>query len=210
MGVFHIFTGYDHIAFLLGVVLVGGSFKTIVKAVTAFTLAHSITLALAALDIVLLPSRIVESGIALSIMYIALENIFFRKFDRRWIITFFFGLVHGFGFASALAEVHLSGRLLGTALFAFNLGVEAGQICIVGILLPLLAWLAGPDLILQFIPDVLGIYLRDGLLLVFAADFGTLINGQIEECDETESDRSLFLARPGNLWVSGWLSAGVE
>jgi hydrogenase/urease accessory protein HupE len=151
MGVFHIFTGYDHIAFLLGVVLVGGSFKTIVKAVTAFTVAHSITLALAALNIVLLPSRIVESGIALSIMYIALENIFFRQFDRRWIITFLFGLVHGFGFASALAEVHLSGRLLGTALFAFNLGVETGQICIVGILLPLLALARRTRFNLQFV-----------------------------------------------------------
>lgn len=136
MGIMHIFTGYDHIAFLLGVVLIGGSFKTIVKVVTSFTVAHSITLALAAFRIVELPSRLVESGIALSIMYIALENLFFHKFDRRWIITFFFGLVHGFGFASALQEVHLSRHLLGTALFSFNLGVEIGQLCIVAVLLP--------------------------------------------------------------------------
>jgi hydrogenase/urease accessory protein HupE len=141
MGILHIFTGYDHIAFLLGVVLIGGSFRTIFKVVTSFTLAHSITLALAALDIVVLPSRLVESGIALSIMYIALENLFFKKFDRRWIVTFFFGLVHGFGFASALQEVHLSGALLGTALFSFNLGVEIGQVCIVGILLPVLFYM---------------------------------------------------------------------
>jgi hydrogenase/urease accessory protein HupE len=141
MGILHIFTGYDHIAFLLGVVLIGGSFRTILKVVTSFTLAHSITLALAALNIVVLPSRLVESGIALSIMYIALENLFFKKFDRRWIVTFFFGLVHGFGFASALQEVHLSGALLGTALFSFNLGVEIGQVCIVGILLPVLFYM---------------------------------------------------------------------
>lgn len=141
MGILHIFTGYDHIAFLIGVVLVGGSFRTIIKAVTAFTVAHSITLALAALNIVVVPSRVVESVIALSIAYIGLENLLFRQFDRRWIITFIFGLVHGFGFASALAEVHLSGRLLGTALFSFNLGVEIGQVCIVGLILPALTYI---------------------------------------------------------------------
>ncbi len=142
MGIMHIFTGYDHIAFLLGVVLIGGSFKTILKVVTSFTVAHSITLALAAFRIVELPSRLVESGIALSIIYIAVENLFFDKFDRRWIITFFFGLVHGFGFASALQEVHLSRHLLATALFSFNLGVEMGQLCIVAALLPVLLYIS--------------------------------------------------------------------
>jgi hydrogenase/urease accessory protein HupE len=142
MGILHIFTGYDHIAFLLGVVLIGGSFKTILKVVTSFTVAHSITLALAAFRVVELPSRLVESGIALSIIYIALENLFFDKFDRRWIVTFFFGLVHGFGFASALQEVHLSRHLLATALFSFNLGVEIGQLCIVAALLPGLLYIS--------------------------------------------------------------------
>lgn len=142
MGVLHIFTGYDHLAFLLGVVLIGGSFKAILKVVTSFTVAHSITLGLAAFNIVNLPSRLVESAIALSIMYIALENLFFKKFDRRWIITFFFGLIHGFGFASALREVNLSRQMLATALFSFNLGVEAGQLCIVSALLPALLYLS--------------------------------------------------------------------
>jgi hydrogenase/urease accessory protein HupE len=142
MGIWHIFTGYDHIAFLIGVLLIGGSFKTMLKIVTSFTIAHSITLALAAFGIVNLPSWFVESGIALSIMYIALENLFFKKFDRRWMITFFFGLVHGFGFASALKEVHLSGRLLVTALFSFNFGVEAGQLCIAATLLPAIVYLS--------------------------------------------------------------------
>ena len=142
MGVMHIFTGYDHVAFLLGVVLMGGSFRSIVKIVTAFTVAHSITLALATLNLVTIPGRVVESGIALSIMYIALENLFFKKFDRRWIVTFFFGLVHGFGFASALSEIHLTRALLGTALFSFNLGVEIGQVAIVALLLPVLWYLA--------------------------------------------------------------------
>jgi hydrogenase/urease accessory protein HupE len=142
IGIMHIFTGYDHVAFLLGVVLIGGSFTTILKVVTSFTLAHSITLALAAFHLVELPSRLVESGIALSIIYIAVENLFFQKFDRRWIVTFFFGLVHGFGFASALAEVHLSRQLLATALFSFNLGVETGQLCIVAALLPALLYMS--------------------------------------------------------------------
>ena len=142
MGVMHIFTGYDHIAFLLGVVLMGGSFKTIIKIVTAFTVGHSITLALATFNLVAIPGRIVESGIALSIMYIALENLFFKNFDRRWMVTFFFGLVHGFGFASALGEIHLSRNLLATALFSFNLGVELGQVAIVALLLPVLWYLA--------------------------------------------------------------------
>jgi hydrogenase/urease accessory protein HupE len=142
MGILHIFTGYDHIAFLLGVVLIGGSFKTILKIVTSFTVAHSMTLALAAFRLVELPSRLVESGIALSIVYIAVENLFFEKFDRRWIVTFFFGLVHGFGFASALQEVHLSRHLLATALFSFNLGVEVGQICIVAVMLPCLLYIS--------------------------------------------------------------------
>jgi hypothetical protein len=120
----------------------GGSFKSIIKIVTAFTVAHSITLALATLNLVSIPGRIVESGIALSIMYIAAENLFFKKFDRRWIVTFFFGLVHGFGFASALSEIHLSRNLLATALFSFNLGVEVGQVAIVALLLPVLWYLA--------------------------------------------------------------------
>ena len=142
MGVLHIFTGYDHLAFLFGVVLIGGSFKAIIKVVTSFTVAHSVTLALAAFNVISLPSRLVESGIALSIMYIALENLFFKSFDRRWVITFFFGLIHGFGFAGALQEVHLSRKLLATALFSFNLGVETGQLCIVAALLPALIYMS--------------------------------------------------------------------
>jgi hydrogenase/urease accessory protein HupE len=151
MGILHILTGYDHIAFLIGVVLIGGSFKTSLKVVTSFTVAHSITLALAAFRVVQLPGRLVESGIALSIMYIAAENVLFRQFDRRWIVTFFFGLIHGFGFAGALAEVHLSRHLLATALFSFNLGVEAGQLCIVGFLLPILLYLNRQRFHLMFV-----------------------------------------------------------
>ena len=138
MGVTHIFTGYDHLAFLLGIVLIGGAFGRIVKIVTSFTVAHSITLAAAVLGLVELPSRVIESGIALSIMYIAIQNLFFKTFDRRWMFTFLFGLIHGFGFAGALRDLNLSREHLGAALLSFNLGVELGQICIVALLVPIL------------------------------------------------------------------------
>jgi HupE/UreJ protein len=140
LGIHHIFVGYDHIAFLLGLLLIGGRLLGIVKIVTSFTVAHSVTLSLAALDIVNLPSSLVESGIAFSVAYVALENLFFKSFDRRWMVSFFFGLVHGFGFANVLKEMHLSRSGLASSLFFFNFGVEIGQLVIVMLLVPLL-WL---------------------------------------------------------------------
>ena len=142
MGVKHIFLGYDHLMFLLALILVGGRILQIVKIVTAFTVAHSITLILAALQVVSLPSRLIESGIALSIMYVALENLVRQRMDHRWIVTFFFGLVHGFGFANVLRELGLPTRGLVSSLLAFNVGVEAGQLCVVAVLLPVTWWIA--------------------------------------------------------------------
>jgi len=142
LGIFHIFTGYDHILFLLGLLLVGGTLFNIVKIVTSFTLAHSLTLSLAALGVVNLPSRLIEAGIALSIVYIALENLLFKNFDKRWMVSFFFGLVHGFGFANVLKEMHLPRSGLISSLFSFNIGVEVGQVVIVLLILPLL-WAIG-------------------------------------------------------------------
>jgi hypothetical protein len=141
LGIIHIFTGYDHIAFLLGLLLMGGSFKNVLKIITSFTIAHSLTLGLAALNAIIIPSWIIESGIALSIVYIAAENLFFHSFDHRWIVTSFFGLVHGFGFANILKEMDLSRSELIAMLFPFNFGVEIGQVVILSLLLPLL-WLA--------------------------------------------------------------------
>jgi hypothetical protein len=137
-GVHHIFLGYDHVAFLLGLLLMGGSLLNIVKIVTAFTLAHSLTLCLATLDLVTLPARLVEVGIALSIAYVALENLFFATFDRRWLVSFAFGLVHGFGFANVLKEMHLPTSGLAASLLFFNIGVEVGQILVVVLVVPLL------------------------------------------------------------------------
>lgn len=137
-GIEHIVTGYDHICFLIAVVLWATRAWPVVKIVTAFTISHSITLTLAALQIVDIPSRWTEVAIALSIIYVAVENFFTRKVDGRWRDTFFFGFVHGFGFASGLTEMGVPQRAIVPALASFNLGVEVGQIGVVLIVVPLL------------------------------------------------------------------------
>jgi hypothetical protein len=141
LGMQHIWTGYDHLMFLLGLLLLGGNLKRLFAMVSSFTVAHSITLALAALGIVGLPSRLVESAIALSIAYVAAEDFLVQRARMRWLVAFGFGLVHGFGFASALSELRLRGSDLAIALFGFNLGVEVGQAAVVAVAWPLLLWL---------------------------------------------------------------------
>jgi hydrogenase/urease accessory protein HupE len=139
-GIEHIFLGYDHIAFLLAVILWDQHLWPLVKVVTAFTIAHSITLSLAALQIVVIPSVIVEPAIAASIVFVAAENFFSRNINGRWRVTFVFGLIHGFGFASALQEIGLPANVVVPALAAFNIGVEIGQVMIVALIYPLLLW----------------------------------------------------------------------
>ncbi|MSU50182.1 MAG: HupE/UreJ family protein [Opitutus sp.] len=141
LGVSHIFLGYDHIAFLLALLFVR-RFVDLLKIITAFSVAHTLTLALAALGVVALPPRLVESAIAVSIVYVAAENIW-RKIDasHRWRITFAFGLVHGFGFAAVLRELGLPAEGLVRSLLAFNLGVELGQLAIATVCWPILLWI---------------------------------------------------------------------
>jgi len=105
LGVEHIVTGWDHLAFLFGLLVVGGKLRDAVKIITSFTLAHSLTLALATLNVINIPSRIVEPLIAVSIVYVGFENIVRENFSKRWILTFAFGLIHGCGFASVLREL---------------------------------------------------------------------------------------------------------
>jgi hydrogenase/urease accessory protein HupE len=137
MGVQHILTGYDHLVFLFGLVLVGGRVRSIVTVVTAFTLAHSITLAIAVLGVWAPSPRFVEPAIALSIAYVGVENFFVEDARKRWRITFPFGLVHGFGFAGALQEVAMPRADIPRALVLFNLGVEAGQLAVLAVVLPI-------------------------------------------------------------------------
>lgn len=152
-GVWHIWIGFDHILFLLSLLLpavllwrgthwqaaphFSASFLEVAKIVTAFTLAHSITLSLATLGVVALPTRLVESAIAASVVLAALNNLRPILRSRRWMVAFGFGLIHGFGFASVLADLGLPSGALLLALIGFNVGVEAGQLAIVGVFLPL-------------------------------------------------------------------------
>ncbi len=151
-GTWHIWSGFDHLLFLLSLLLpavlvrrqhrweavpaAAPAFAGIVKVVTAFTLAHSITLTLAALDVIRLPGRLTESVIAASIMVAAVNNVFPVVTEARWRIAFAFGLLHGFGFASVLAEMGLAKGARLVSLVAFNLGVEAGQLAVVLAVMP--------------------------------------------------------------------------
>jgi hypothetical protein len=178
-GVWHIWIGFDHILFLLSlllpVVLVreagrwrgvgrfGEALQEVLWVVTSFTVAHSITLSLAALGLVSLPSRLVESAIALSVVLAALNNLKPVVNQRRWLIAFVFGLIHGFGFASVLAELGLPADALVLSLVGFNAGVEAGQLAIVAVFLPLAFWLRNTGLYRQ------GVFVGGSLLTLLIA-----------------------------------------
>lgn len=152
-GVWHIWIGYDHILFLLSLLLpavlmpaaarqaqtqtMRAAFVDVLKVVTAFTLAHSLTLSLASLHVLSLPSRWVESAIAASVVLAALNNLWPLFRGRRPVAAFVFGLIHGFGFAGVLADLGLPQSALVLSLFGFNVGVELGQLAIVGVFLPL-------------------------------------------------------------------------
>ncbi len=152
-GVWHIWTGFDHVLFLLTLLLpavlqrragrwqtVSGfreAFRNVFFIVTSFTVAHSITLSLAVLGVISLPSRLIESAIAASIVVVALNNIYPVITRKLWLVAFGFGLIHGLGFASVLEDLGLPQDALLRALFGFNLGVEVGQLAIIGALMPL-------------------------------------------------------------------------
>jgi hypothetical protein len=156
-GVWHIWIGFDHILFLLSLLLPAvGFWKAkrwepaetlsqalwdVLRIVTAFTVAHSITLSLATLGLVSLPSRLVESAIAASVVLAALNNVWPVFHGRRWTVAFVFGLIHGFGFATVLADLGLPQGALALALVGFNVGVELGQLAIVAAFLPVAFWL---------------------------------------------------------------------
>ena len=133
LGIRHILTGHDHMLFLVSLLMLGGGLRSLLKTVTAFTVAHSVTLSLAALGIATLPPRLVESGIALSIAYVAAENLWrgAHAIRTRWFVTFSFGLIHGLGFATILRQLAISRANLALSLVSFNFGVELGQIAVV-------------------------------------------------------------------------------
>jgi hydrogenase/urease accessory protein HupE len=145
LGVEHILLGVDHLLFVLALILIARNTRELIKAITAFTVAHSITLAAAALGFVHVPPKPVEAAIALSIVFVALEIIRARDGDSGiaakapWIVAFAFGLLHGFGFAGALSEIGLPAGNIPVALLFFNVGVEVGQLLFVTVVLSLAA-----------------------------------------------------------------------
>jgi hydrogenase/urease accessory protein HupE len=144
LGVEHIVTGYDHLLYLAGLIIACRRLRSIVALITSFTVAHSLTLALATLGVVSIPSRVIEPLIAASIVYVGLENLWLRGREprARWFLAFFFGLVHGFGFAGLLSDfgVGVGDGSIALPLLSFNLGVELGQLAILTIALPPLLW----------------------------------------------------------------------
>lgn len=141
LGVEHIWTGYDHLLFLLALLVTATSLRAMLLIVTGFTVAHSITLSLAALGALSLSPSLVEPAIAATIAFVGVENLWRPTARRRVVLTFFLGLIHGFGFAGVLAEAGLPPDALALALVCFNGGVELGQAVLVAVTLPLLLWL---------------------------------------------------------------------
>ena len=183
-GVKHIAIGFDHILFLVALLLpavltregrrwlpvadIRSAFWSVLKLITAFTIAHSITLSLASFDVVRLPSRLVESLIAASVLVTAIDNIWPFLPRRRWLVAFAFGLIHGFGFASVLADLNLPNSSLLLSLLGFNIGVEVGQLILVAVLVPL-AYLSRSS------PAYPRFALQTGSLVIAAVSLGWLL-----------------------------------
>ncbi|MBC7480982.1 MAG: HupE/UreJ family protein, partial [Rhizobacter sp.] len=144
LGFVHILEGWDHLLFLLALALPGGRLGVFVRIITAFTIAHSLTLAVAALGLINVPAAPVEALIALSIAWVAAENLIrVRPMARRWVVAFAFGLVHGFGFSTVLRDIGVPRDALLSSLIWFNLGIEFGQLLVLLLLVPALTWLNG-------------------------------------------------------------------
>jgi hydrogenase/urease accessory protein HupE len=168
LGVEHIWTGYDHLLFLFALLVVCRSFRSVVAITSCFTLAHSLTLALATLDLVGLPSRITEPAIAASIAFVGIENLVRGGAEPRgrWLLTFAFGLIHGFGFASVLRDCGVGARGQGVAipLVSFNLGVEFGQMAVAAVVLPVIwALRTKPSFVQRGVPVLSTVVVAAGL-----------------------------------------------
>jgi hydrogenase/urease accessory protein HupE len=172
-GIEHILFGYDHLLFVLALVLIVRSRRVLVLTITAFTLAHSITLSLATLGVVHVPGAPVEATIALSIILLASEIVRMRRGNPSlttqwpWVIAFLFGLLHGFGFASVLSSIGLPSSEGPVALFAFNVGVEIGQLMFIAAVLPVLALARRPGFLAVARPAVKALPYAIGTLAAF-------------------------------------------
>jgi hydrogenase/urease accessory protein HupE len=174
MGFEHILSGYDHIVFLLGLILTARGVRSLLWVITAFTLGHSLSLGLVTLNVFSAPATLIEPAIALSVAYVGLENLLGlrgreQQRDRRWLLTFPFGLVHGFGFAGALQAVSVPRAELPFALLAFNSGVELGQVLLLFALLPLVLRLRPRNwFTFRAVPALSAVVIAAGMVWFFA------------------------------------------
>ncbi len=175
IGLTHIVEGYDHLLFLLALIIVTKETKALLSVISAFTIAHSTTLILSALGIISLPPELTESLIALSIVYVALENIIRPDPKGRWIVAGSFGLIHGAGFSGHLTDI-LKGMLQGGniwyPLIGFNVGIEAGQLIVIAITLPLLALVRKYNKEEVFVHEISRVIAAVGAVLLVWRAFG--------------------------------------
>ncbi|HUH14180.1 MAG TPA: HupE/UreJ family protein [Longimicrobiales bacterium] len=216
LGMAHILGGFDHLLFLLALVAPFRRVRPLVGVVTAFTLGHSLTLGAAALGLVpgaLWFPALVETLIALSIVWMALENIAGARLERRWAMAFGFGLVHGFGFSFLLTDsLQLAGGHLLAALLAFNVGVELGQILVLAVAVPLLALLCT-----RVVPDRMGTILISALVAHSGWHWMTERGGALLQYDVRLPALDLFLAASLLRWAvlallvvaAGWLAGSL-
>ena len=171
IGFFHIIEGYDHLLFLFGLIIVTKRWKDLLKVISAFTVAHSTTLILSALGLISLPPIVTESLIALSIVYVAIENIVRKVTKNRWIVAGSFGLVHGAGFSSHLTDLLKAQLGMGniwSPLTGFNIGIELGQLTVIAAVYPLILLMRHYGKEALLVPEICRVIAAiGGVLLVF-------------------------------------------
>jgi hypothetical protein len=174
LGFAHVLSGYDLLLFLLVLMLRGGGWVGLLQFIAAFTVAHSVTLALAALSLVTIQDQLTGALVAASIVYVAAENLFPKyAISRRWAVALVFGLVHGFAFAQALRDIGMPHKNLAVSLLNFNLGIEAGQAMLVLLIVPILVLTRDKPWEPKLVATISAIVLAAGLFLfVQRAFFG--------------------------------------
>ncbi len=175
LGFHHILEGYDHLLFLIALIIVTREFRSLLSVVSAFTIAHSTTLILCALGVISLEPVITESLIAASIAYVGVENVVRREHKRRWIVAGLFGFVHGAGFSGHLTELlrnSLGAGAIWSPLMGFNLGIELGQLLVIVAVFPLVWWMNKKGADVAIVPEVSRVIAAIGGMLFVGRAFG--------------------------------------
>ena len=175
LGFRHILEGYDHLLFLIGLVIVTRSWRSLLSVISAFTVAHSTTLVLSALGVIRLEPVVTESLIAASITYVGIENVVRREMRSRWIVAGLFGLIHGAGFSSHLTDLlkaTLGAGEIWSPLLGFNAGIEIGQLVVITLLFPLLWWMRRAGNEGALVPEISRVIAAIGGMLMVGRIFG--------------------------------------